>query len=54
VNLRIEGARQVLASFRDLPKEATVAIRDAAGKIAAGLVRTSSRRRAGTGRRSRV
>lgn len=38
VNLHIEGARQVLASFRELPKEATVAIRDAAGKIAAGLV----------------
>lgn len=38
VNLRIEGARQVLASFRDLPKEATVALRDASQKIAAGLV----------------
>jgi hypothetical protein len=34
ITIRQEGVRETLAAFRGLPKEANVALRDAAGKIA--------------------
>lgn len=33
----IDGSREVLRAFRDLPKEATVELRDASGRIATDL-----------------